>query len=88
MDKKQQIEEMAKAIPDMVQLGSWAFDLTSTYTPQQAFLKKKAIAYELVNVGYGNLKEFARFIKSKLFDLGNVVTEPDIDDLLKEYLNG
>ena len=31
-------------------------------------------------------KKFASFIKSKLFDFGNVLTEKDIDKLLKEWL--
>ena len=30
-------------------------------------------------------REFASFVKSKLFDLGNIVNERDIDDMLKEF---
>lgn len=29
--------------------------------------------------------EFGNFVKSKLFDLGNIVNESDIDDMLKEF---
>ena len=32
-------------------------------------------------------REFASFVKSKLFDLGNIVNERDIDDMLKEFFN-
>ena len=31
-------------------------------------------------------EDFAKLIKSKLFDLGNIVNERDIDDILKEFL--
>lgn len=30
-------------------------------------------------------REIAGFVKSKLFDLGNIVNERDIDDILKEF---
>jgi predicted Holliday junction resolvase-like endonuclease len=30
-------------------------------------------------------RKFASFVKSKLFDLGNIVNERDIDDMLKEF---
>ena len=32
------------------------------------------------------VKQFAEFIKNKLFDLGNVVTVDDIDEILKEFI--
>ena len=32
-------------------------------------------------------REFASFVKSKLFDLGNIVNESDVDDMLKEFFN-
>ena len=31
-------------------------------------------------------EKFANFVKSKLFELGNIVNERDVDDMLKEYL--
>lgn len=31
--------------------------------------------------------EFAEKLKAKLFDLGNVVNESDIDEILKEMIN-
>ena len=32
------------------------------------------------------LKQFAEMLKEKLFDLGNIVNENDIDEILKEFL--
>ena len=33
------------------------------------------------------VKEFAERLKEKLFDLGNIVNENDIDETLKEFIN-
>ncbi len=95
MDLSKRIEEMAKAIPDIVQLGGWAWDIA--LTDSHGLLKKKAIAKEFVNAGYGNIREFVNKLKSKKQDMtyrkgadlvyGQGVSLKDIDELLKEYLN-
>lgn len=85
MDKQKQIEGMAQTLCKKYNHG----EIFCSYENAKCDLCccDAEKAQLLVNAGYGNLKEFASFIKGKLFDLGNVITEQDIDDLLKEYLN-
>lgn len=82
MDKQKQIEEMATILCEGCRKQPWTVTCMHDDCNVEKHIRK------LVLAGYGNLKEFARFIKSKLFDLGNVVIEQDIADWLKEYLNG
>lgn len=50
--REKQIAEMANVIPDMVQWGGTAYDLTFGYDERDRVGKKKAIAKELVDEGY------------------------------------
>ena len=34
-----------------------------------------------------NIKAFVEFMKEKLYDYGNVITEQDLDDILIEWNN-
>ena len=34
-----------------------------------------------------NIKSFVEFLKEKLYDYGNVITEQDLDDILIEWNN-
>lgn len=86
MDKQKRIEEMAneiaKACPDLAQDSCNGIPCVTCLTTT------------LVNAGYGNLKEFAKRLKSIAFngykdgttgEIVYAVTIADIDELLKEY---
>ena len=34
-----------------------------------------------------NIKSFVEYLKDKLYDYGNVITEQDLDDILTEFNN-
>lgn len=117
MDKKKQIEEMAKA---MLEYGMEKYPTeTSVFTEvklrEQFYSVFLTYAEHLYNAGYRKIPElpqetvltvddiaelltivaretrkktarkFAKVFKTKLFDLGNVVTETDIDEICKEF---
>lgn len=85
MTKEQQIEEMANDIPRFARHGSGLF-----LTDCEA---NKAIARELVEKGYGNLREFVEKLKRQcelnsdaVGGCGGYCVSPyEIDQLLKEY---
>ena len=55
---------------------------------ENEILRKHNIGYHIANnyEAQEQLKQFAERLKEKLFDLGNIVNESDIDETLKEFL--
>jgi hypothetical protein len=49
-------------------------------------ITKEESEQEVKQASKETAEKFANFIKSKLFDLGNIVNERDINDMLKEFL--
>ena len=76
-DKEKQIKEM-----EIVMAVNW-FNETILGTAERLY---DAGFRKLPEDSKDGVVKFANFIKSKLFDLGNIVNESDIDDMLKEYL--
>lgn len=84
MDKQKQIEELEQALMD-------SMDLHIDYQQKTYCLNYLNIAENLVNAGYGNLKEFVKGLKDELQSyslLGIKQTCEIIDRRLKEYING
>ena len=86
MDRNKRIEEMARAIPDIVQLGGWAWDIA--LTDSHGLLKKKAIAKEIYNAGYRKADDVRKETLKEVFkELSSYKTimNFDIVDLSKKY---
>ena len=67
MDKQRnEIEQMAKSIPDTVSLGCTEYDLTFNWDVSSALRKKKAIAKVLIDAGYGDVKQAQKEILEQL----------------------
>lgn len=58
----------------------------SYYRAESLFIENDFLHRKLVQSRKETAREIFELLKSKLFDLGNVVTEIDLEDILKEYL--